>query len=71
MGSCPACGVVASSHGRRTVRLVDAPSFGRPVELRWRKRTWECVEPACPVKVFTEQDEQVAIPRARIVAPKS
>ena len=34
---CPACGVVASSHGRRTVRLVDAPSFGRPVELRWRK----------------------------------
>ncbi|MCB0912591.1 MAG: transposase family protein, partial [Propionibacteriaceae bacterium] len=44
---CPACGVVASSHGRRTVRLVDAPSFGRPVELRWRKRTWECPEPAC------------------------
>jgi transposase len=63
---CPACGVVASSHGRRTVRLVDAPSFGRPVELRWRKRTWECPEPSCPVGVFTEQDEQVAKPRAML-----
>ena len=65
---CPSCGVVASSHGRRTVRLVDAPSFGRPVELRWRKRTWECPEPSCPVGVFTEQDEQVAKPRAMLTA---
>ena len=63
---CPACGVVASSHGRRTVRLVDAPSFGRPVELRWRKRTWECVELSCPVGVFTEQDERIAKPRAML-----
>ncbi len=63
---CPTCGVVASSHGRRTVRLVDAPSFGRPVEVLWRKRTWECPEPSCPVGVFTEQDEQVAKPRAML-----
>ena len=27
---CPVCGVVAASHGRRTVWLVDAPCFGRP-----------------------------------------
>ncbi|MDK9349572.1 transposase family protein, partial [Propionibacterium freudenreichii] len=65
---CPACGVVASSHGRRTVRLVDAPSFGRPVELRWRKRTWECPEPSCPVGVFTEQDDRIAKPRAMLTA---
>lgn len=65
---CPVCGVVASSHGRRTVRLVDAPSFGRPIELRWRKRTWAGVEPACPVGVFTEQDETIAIPRAMLTA---
>jgi len=65
---CPACGVVASSHGRRTVRLVDAPCFGRPVELRWRKRTWECPEPSCPVGVFTEQDEAIAKPRAMLTA---
>jgi transposase len=63
---CPGCGVVASSHGRRTVRLVDVPCMGRPVVLRWRKRTWECVEPACPVHTFTEQDERVAAPRAML-----
>ncbi len=28
---CRGCGVVASSHGRRNVVLVDAPCFGRPV----------------------------------------
>jgi transposase len=61
---CPACGVVAVSHGRRVHALVDAPSFGRPARLRWRKRTWSCVEPACPVGVFTEQNEQLARPRA-------
>ena len=27
---CRVCGVVAASHGRRTVWLVDAPCFGRP-----------------------------------------
>ena len=65
---CPACGVVASSHGRRVVRLVDSPSFGRPVELRWRKRTWACLEPACQVGVFTEQDERIAKPRGMLTA---
>jgi len=60
---CPACGVVALSHGRREVELVDAPCFGRPVTLVWWKRTWSCPEPACPVSVFTEQDEAVARPR--------
>jgi transposase len=60
---CPSCGVVALSHGRREVELIDAPCFGRPVRVLWRKRTWSCLEPACPVGVFTEQDEQVAHPR--------
>ena len=35
---CPACGVVAHSHGRVLVRLVDAPAMGRPVRIFWRKR---------------------------------
>jgi len=61
---CRACGVIAGSHGRRTVRLVDAPCFGRPVRVVWRKRTWACEEPACAVGVFTEQRAQVARPRA-------
>ena len=65
---CPACGVVAASHGRRVVRLVDSPCFGRPVDIRWRKRTWECVEASCPVGTFTEQDETIAKPRAMLTA---
>jgi transposase len=65
---CRACGVIAASHGRRTVRLVDAPSFGRPVQILWRKRTWACEEPACPVGVFTEQDDEVARPRGLLTS---
>jgi hypothetical protein len=61
---CPACGVVAVSHGRRDVVLVDAPSFGGPVRLIWRKRSGSCPEPACAVGTFTEQDPEVAAPRA-------
>ncbi len=60
---CPACGVVAHAHGRREVRLVDAPAFGAPAALVWRKRRWVCPEPACPVRGFTEQDATVARPR--------
>jgi transposase len=60
---CPACGVVAHRHGRRDVRLVDAPVFGKPATVVWRKRRWRCPEPACPVGVFDEQDETIARPR--------
>ena len=60
---CPLCGVIATSHGRRSVWLVDAPSFGRPVRIVWRKRTWRCREPACPSRSFTEQDERISRPR--------
>ena len=61
--ACRSCGVIAESHGRRTVRLVDAPSFGRPVRIVWRKRTWACEERACASGVFTEQYDDVARPR--------
>ena len=61
---CRVCGVVMRSHGRREVRLIDTPCFGRPVELTWRKRTWRCAEISCPAGVFTEQDDDVARPRA-------
>jgi len=44
--------------------VVDAPCFGRPVLLRWRKRTGACVEPGCGTRGFTEQDAVVAAPRA-------
>ncbi len=61
---CPACGVVASSRGRRARRLVDTPCFGTPVVLVCVKRTWACPEPACPTKTFSEIDESLAPPRS-------
>lgn len=57
---CRVCGVVTRSHGRRDVRLIDTPCFGRPVELTWRKRAWRCAELSCPGGVVTEQDEAIA-----------
>ena len=48
---CPSCGVVAHGHGRLQVRLVDAPSAGRPVTVVWRKRRWLCPEPALPASL--------------------
>jgi transposase len=61
---CRSCGVLAAGHGRRTVRLIDTPCFGRPVELRWRKRVWRCEESACAAGAFTEQQQELARPRA-------
>ncbi|MCR6032179.1 hypothetical protein GGQ22_12115 [Nocardioides sp. zg-579] len=61
---CPACGVIAFSRGRRGVILVDAPCFGRPVQLVQRKRTWRCEEAKCATKAFTEQHDDLARPRA-------
>lgn len=56
--------MLAHSHGRRDVRLVDLPCFGRPVILVWRKRIWRCTEPACATRAFIEQHEEVAAPGA-------
>ncbi|WP_022924897.1 ISL3 family transposase [Serinicoccus marinus] len=60
---CPACGVVAESHGRRVARLVDAPCFSTPVVLLWRKRRYRCREDSCEVGTFTEQEPALARPR--------
>ena len=57
---CRVCGVIAHSHGRRTVRLVDAPCMRRPVEVVWRKRTWRCGESACATGGRTELEGDLA-----------
>jgi transposase len=49
------CGVGATPHGRRTVRVRDLPIGGRPVVLCWRRRMWRCREPACRVWTWTDQ----------------
>jgi transposase len=61
---CGGCGVRATLHGRRTVRVRDLPIGGRSVVLCWRKRLWRCAEPACGVRTWTEQ---VAAIRPRAV----
>lgn len=60
---CSRCGVVAVRHGRVEVVLVDVPWGDRPVRIRWRKRRWRCLEPACPVGSFVEQNEAIVRPR--------
>jgi transposase len=60
---CVGCGVRATPHGRRTVRVRDLPIGGRPVVLLWRKRIWRCREPACGVRTWTERTAAVR-PRA-------
>ena len=64
---CPDCGVVAVGHGRRVQILHDAPSFGRPVRVRWKKRIWRCPEPSCPRLTWTEE-HAFAASRAKLSA---
>ncbi|TCN39313.1 transposase IS204/IS1001/IS1096/IS1165 family protein [Kribbella orskensis] len=67
LAGCVSCGVVAVGHGRRVVRLHDAPCFGRPVLVRWRKRIWRCAEQACPVSTWSE-DHAYAARRSKLTA---
>jgi transposase len=60
---CPTCGVVAVGHGRRRVEAADAPCFGLPALLVWRKRIWRCAEPDCPTRTWSEEHELIG-PRA-------
>src|SRR5699024_6012215 len=60
---CAGCGVIATGHGRVMVEMIDAPWAGRPVRIRWRKRRWICLEDACEVATFVEQDPEVCAPR--------
>lgn len=65
--ACQTCGVLAADHGRREHRLADAPGFGTPVQLSWRKRRWRCREPRCPTGVWSE--EHPALPaRSKLTA---
>lgn len=68
---CPDCGAVGVGHGRLLVRLVDIPSFGRPVTILWRKRRFLCPGGACERTTFVEDLPGLASPRhattARVV----
>lgn len=62
---CPGCGVLAIGHGRREHRAADAPCFGIPVLVRWRKRVWRCAEVACAVTTFSETHALIG-PRTKL-----
>lgn len=64
---CPDCGVVAVGHGRHVEVLHDAPCFGTPVRVRWRKRIWSCPEPSCRRGIWTEEHD-FAPPRAKLTS---
>ncbi len=67
VGGCPSCGVVAVGHGRRVVEAADAPCFGVPTRVRWRKRVWRCPAPQCPRRTFSEEHPVLAS-RAKLTA---
>jgi transposase len=60
---CHGCGVRARSKGRSTVLVRDIDAFDRPVRLRWVKRRWQCIEPACAVNTWTEQTAAIGARR--------
>ena len=62
--ACGGCGGPVWSKGVQPTELVDMPAFGRAVRLVWHKRRWRCPHGSCEVGSFTEQDTQIAPPRA-------
>ncbi|GAB2680856.1 hypothetical protein GCM10027194_11850 [Thalassiella azotivora] len=63
----PQCGVLAIGHGPRVHEAADAPCFGLPTRVRWRKRIWRCAEPRCSVGTFSEPHALIA-PRAKVTS---
>lgn len=64
---CPSCGVIATGHGRRPHPAADAPCFGLPVTVIWRKRVWRCAEQGCAQATWSEAHELIA-PRAKLTS---
>lgn len=57
---CPNCGSRARALGRYPVHYRDLPSFGMPVRLIWKRRRWQCPNPDCGTKTFSEESEEMA-----------
>jgi transposase len=66
--ACPDCGAISDRpHETVLVRPRDARRAGDPVDLRWVKRRWKCMQESCERKTFTERLPQVP-PRCRVTA---
>lgn len=57
---CPQCGTKARALGRYPVHYRDLPAFGMPVRLIWRRRRWQCPNPECKTKTWSEDSDQMA-----------
>lgn len=60
LAGCSGCGVLAVGNRRRKHRASDAPCFGLPVLVIWRKRIWRCGEPGCAMRTFSEIHQLIA-----------
>jgi transposase len=56
---CRRCGVRALAKERRRVDIRDLPCFGRPARLIWMKRRWQCLDPDCEERTWTEGSPHV------------
>jgi zinc-finger of transposase IS204/IS1001/IS1096/IS1165 len=56
---CPRCGTKARALGRYPVHYRDLPAFGMPVRLIWKRRRWQCPNPACSTKTWSEESDQM------------
>ena len=57
---CPRCGTRAKAVGRYPVHYRDLPAFGMPVRLIWKRRRWQCPNPDCGTKTWSEESTQMA-----------
>ncbi len=58
---CAGCGRRADLKDRDSVDHVDLAVFGRPARLRWVKRRWRCLNPACPQGSWTEINDEIVV----------
>jgi transposase len=59
--TCRSCGTAARVKQTLRRRLVDLPSFGRPVATVWRQRRWRCAAEECAVGSWTEVDARIVV----------
>ena len=58
--ACSECGSKARAVGRYPVHYRDLLAFGMPVRLIWKRRRWQCPNPGCKTKTWSEESDQMA-----------
>jgi transposase len=58
---CASCGTAARVKQTLRRRLVDLPSFGRPVVTVWRQVRWRCPSATCSMGSWTQVDTRIVV----------